>query len=899
MTDTASSKFDNLVQEVDLGGRQPQSKIVLNLMLWVAFFWSLFQLYAASELPNILDTKISEWGWDIGICNSLNFFFNSWAVKGALEFIGGELTYDCTRFSFVMDSTKVRTYHLAFAFFLSFLAFPATKYCSRTKVPWYDWVFLILSVFCTLFIIIWYEDIANNSGNSEFQWIVIAGLGLLCLLEATRRSLGLPLVILALIFLSYTLLSESSWMPELLRIKSKSFEKVMELQWLTTEGVFGKPLEVSASFVFLFVLFGSLLDKAGAGNYFIKLAFSLLGHLRGGPAKAAVLSSGMTGLISGSSIANTVTTGTFTIPLMKRVGFSAEKAGAVEVAASVNGQIMPPVMGAAAFLMVGYLNIPLTQVIQHAFLPAVISYIALLYMVHLEALKANMVGLPKAVKHKWYMRTLFGSITVASAIILAGLINLIFGDSGLKALEQQYDFVAQFYNWIVYALIFVAYVFLVWRASKKANLEIDDAEAPIRNIPETGATAVTGAYYVLPIIVLIWNLMIEQYSPGKSALMATMLMIFIVITHKPLKAAFRRSGRWKIRLKEGISDFFDGMVAGARNMVGIACATAAAGIIVGAVTQSGLGPLLIEIVGNVAGDSIMVLLLLTAVICIILGMGLPTTANYIIVSQLMAGIVVSIGAQNGLIVPLIAVHLFVFYFGIMADVTPPVGLASFAAASISGANPIKTGCVAFMYSLRTAVLPFFFLFNTDLILYGVTSIWDGLFIFAYACFAILILSSGIQGWFLIKNRFYESAALILAAIMIFIPQTAVDKVYPKYVELGKSQFEVGKTLLIKGEGVAESGDLVRFNKELEITSSASLKDNLENIGLEYYQTNASNQDIYEVPFGTIIKGFVPQFDIIVNEVYISQDQPNKYWAYLPAFILIGLVSFLQLLRRRA
>ena len=326
------------------------------MLLWVAIAWSLFQLWYASPLPFIVNLL-------------------------------------------VLNDTEARAIHLAFALFLAFTAYPALKHSPRDRVPLQDWVLAGLAAFTAAYLYLFYDQLSSRPGRPTTFDLVVAVAGMILLLEATRRALGPPLMVVALVFLAYVFLGP--YAPDVLAYQGASLSKAMSHLWLTTEGVFGIALGVSTSFVFMFVLFGSLSDKAGAGNYFIKVAFSLLGHMRGGPAKAAVLSSGLTGLISGSSIANVVTTGTFTIPLMKRVGFTSEKAGAVEVAASVNGQIMPPVMGAAAFLMVEYVGIPYIEVIKHAFLPAVISYIALLYIVHLEALQERHAGLPKRHVASW------------------------------------------------------------------------------------------------------------------------------------------------------------------------------------------------------------------------------------------------------------------------------------------------------------------------------------------------------------------------------------------------------------------------------------------------------------------------------------------------------------------
>ena len=366
-----------LVAESDTGGRRP-SGLAAKVVTYVALAWSLFQLWIASPLPF-----------------SLGFF--------------------------VLNDTQSRSIHLAFGMFLGYLLFPPLKSSPRTRIPVQDWALALIGAFCAAYLYLFYAELSARPGQPTTLDLVVAVAGLTILLEGTRRIVGLPMAIMAAVFLGYVFLGP--YMPDVIAHKGASFAKGMTHQWLSTEGVFGVALGVSSGFVFLFVLFGALLDTGGAGNYFIKSALSFLGHLRGGPAMAAVVSSGLTGMISGSSIANVVTVGTFTIPLMKRVGYKPHTAAAVSTAASVDGQIMPPVMGAAAFLMVEYVGIPYTQIIKHAALPAILSYIALLYIVYLEACKSDIRGIPRSD----YVAPLKNRIinmllTVCGVIILANVV---------------------------------------------------------------------------------------------------------------------------------------------------------------------------------------------------------------------------------------------------------------------------------------------------------------------------------------------------------------------------------------------------------------------------------------------------------------------------------------------
>jgi TRAP transporter 4TM/12TM fusion protein len=721
---------------------------------------------------------------------------------------------------------------------------------------------------------------------------VVAGAGIVMLLEATRRSLGPPLMFIALLFLLYTF--AGPYMPDVIAHRGASFQRAMSQQWLSAEGVFGIALGVSTSFVFLFVLFGAMLEKAGAGNYFIQVAFALLGHLRGGPAKAAVVASGMTGLISGSSIANTVTTGTFTIPLMKRVGFSSEKAGAVEVSSSVNGQIMPPVMGAAAFLMVEYVGIPYVEVIRHALLPAVISYIALFYIVHLEALKANMEGLPRRHPSTFVQSLISFGMTLAGLIILSAIVyygigwtRTVFGPSA---------------NYLVAAGVLAAYFALLWQSARVPTLTLDDPESELLELPEAKPTILSGLHFLLPVVVLVWALIVERLSPGLSAFYAVAFMIFIMLTQRPITALMRGSDIGQA-LVQGVVEFFDGLAAGARNMIGIGVATAAAGIIVGTVAQTGLGGVMIELVELLSGGNLIVMLVLTAVISLVLGLGLPTTANYIIVATLMAPVVVELGSQQGLIVPLIAVHLFVFYFGLMADVTPPVGLASFAAAAISRGDPLKTGVQAFYYSLRTVALPFIFVFNTQLLLIGIAG-WTHLVIVVIsATVAMLAFAAATQNYFIVRSRWYETVALLLVAFTLFRPGFWMDMIDEPFVHLPPTELRevveakpANDFIRLQIEGMDGMGRDVSRVVMLNLGEPAPAEERLRSVGLGVMFIGDRVQ-ITDVTFGSQAERYGMDFGMDITEILVPDPDrlPNEVM-FIPALMLLGLVFLLQ--RRR-
>ncbi|KUE78647.1 C4-dicarboxylate ABC transporter [Aeromonas schubertii] len=833
----------------DVGARLP-----VGSMSWViaglALVWSLFQLWIASPLPFMLGVG-------------------------------------------VLNDTESRSIHLAFAILLAYLVFPFGRRSPRDRVPLPDLGLGLIGALVAGYLFLAYDQLALRPGNLTDLDFMVACVGIPLLLEAARRALGPALAVIAIVFLGYSL--AGPWMPSLLAHRGVSLHALANHQWITTEGVFGIALGVSTSFVFLFVLFGALLERAGAGHYFIQLAFSLLGHLRGGPAKAAVVASALTGVISGSSIANVVTTGTFTIPMMKRVGFSKEKAGAVEVASSVNGQIMPPVMGAAAFLMVEYVGIPYVDIIKHAFLPAAISYIALLYIVHLEALKLGMQPIGSRHPRTWLQR--LTGFAFGAALISGLSMAVYYGLGWLKPVLGEYALP------VVGALLVLVYLGLLKIAASNAPLPPEDPEQPLDDLPDTRAVLLSGLHFLLPVVVLVWCLMVERLSPGLSAFWGTIMLVVILLTQRPLLNWLRTDGQHDYgSLMDGVVDLREGLIAGARNMIGIGIATATAGIIVGAVSQTGVGLVLADLVEFLSMGNLLLMLMLTALLSLILGMGLPTTANYIVVSSLLAPVVVALGQQNGLIVPLIAVHLFVFYFGIMADVTPPVGLASFAAAAVSKGDPIKTGITAFYYSLRTAALPFLFIFNTDLLLINV-DFAHGVLIFIVATFAMLIFAAGTQGYFLVKSRWYESLLLLLVAFTLFRPGFWMDMVHDPYVETPPAQLvqtlgqvEADSTLRLRLEGPDAVGKIRRFTVLLPVPDGASGEARLEKLGLMLYEQEGKTL-IDSVTFGSTAADLGLEFDQQILSVKAPTDRIRKEFMWIPGFMLFALVVWLQRRRR--
>ena len=753
----------------------------LKLISLIAISWSLFQLWYASPLPFLLD------------------------------------------FGKLID-VPARAIHLAFGLTLCFLVFPALKSKKKNKISVLDFVFVIFGIIVTLYLAVGYEGLVYRQGIlakiqvGDFTIpyeIIIGSIGILLLLEATRRAIGIPLVVIAVIFLLFSVFGQS--MPDLISHQGLSIKRLVGYHWLGGEAIFGIPISVSVSFIFLFVLFGAILDAAGGGKYFLNLAFALVGKMRGGPAKAAILASGLTGLISGSSVANTVTTGTFTIPIMKKTGFPAVKAGAVEVAASVNGQIMPPIMGAAAFVMAELLGISYYTVITHAFLPAVICYVALFYISHLESVKLNIKGLPES------------------------------------------------------------------------------------EIPPLGETFLKGVHFLIPIFILIYLLLIERWTAASSIFYSILSLMVIILIREIITAKKNNLGLLG-GFKLGFNEIVAGLEKGAINMISVAIAIATAGIIVGAVASTGLSNNLIVIVEAISGGNVIILLALTAVLCMVLGMGLPTTANYLVVAALMSQVVVEVGGASGYAFPLIAVHLYVFYFGLMADVTPPVGLASYAAAAISRADPIKTGIQAFWYELRTAILPIVFIFNNELILIGIKNFWHGLMVISTSLIAILVFTAAMQGWFIKKLKWFEIIAFLLISMSLFRPGFILDKVYPKFnytdlnvQKIDKQVLEFDKEVHIKVTRRTEYGDRYR----LFVINRNSFEENyfLKEYGIDLIDDEGRITVDMLKWNGLARKGGFETGDVITEFKVENLDRPNKSIIYPFSLMLLFIFGYLNYRRK--
>ncbi len=580
--------------------------------------------------------------------------------------------------------------HLAFALFLAFILLPPTlRSRRRDRVPIYDFVLAVAGGGVIGYLLFFYREIVLRAGAPTTVDVVVGVVAILLVLEATRRKVGLALPIIALIFIGYAFVGPH--LPGLIAHRGYSLRRVVDHLFYTSEGIFGVPLWVSATFVFMFVMFGAFLERSGAGDWLLRVAFSLVGSARGGPAKVAVVASGLLGTIVGSSVANVVTTGSFTIPIMKKMGFKPETAGAVEVAASTNAQFLPPVMGAAAFVMAEMTGIPYLEIAKAAFVPAVLSYVAIFGIVHLEALKLNLVGIPR------------------------------------------------------------------------------------KELPPVLPTLLGGLHYLIPVGVLLYLLMGLRMTPLKTAYYSTLTIIAIMVVQRAVQAVrtARGEGLARAAYREGaalVKDVLAALQSTAKNMVGIALACATAGIIVGVITLTGLGLRMTSLILHLAGGQLWATLFLTALASLILGTAMPTTAKYIVVSVLAVPAILKVG---GPAVPLIAAHLFIFYYAILADDTPPVGLAAYAAAGIAHSNPVRTGILGFKFDLSAFLLPFMFVYNPGLLLIDVTW-YEVLLLSVTSLIGMYAFSAAIQGYLIVPAKWWERIILAAVGVALVQPNPVTD-----------------------------------------------------------------------------------------------------------------------------
>ena len=845
--------------ESEIGSRPPKESTLHKFISVVAFCWSLFQVWVASPLQ---------------------FEFAQLVGSNAV----------------ILSDLQIRSVHLSVGIFLVFLLFPARERSPCDRVPINDWIFAIMGSAAVFCVCLFYSQISLRLGLPTNADVMFALIGIALLLEASRRTVGFAIMTIASLFLLYSKFGEV--MPDIIMHKNYSFDAIASHQWFSLEGVFGTALGVSADFVFLYVLFGALLEKTGAGEFFIQLSFALLGRFRGGPAKAAVVSSGMMGMISGSSIANTITVGSLTIPLMKKMGFSAEKAAAIEVSAGVNGQIMPPVMGAAAFLMAEYLSIPYVEVIKHAFLPAVLIYVALLYIVHIEACKLDLkptnVGSLPPLAFRLF-RALGSSLAI---IVFFGFVYLfIEGIGSFVGVKHISD---RFSTYVLSAVCVVVYFMLLryqdtTRLKSLASSSLEDA-TPLFILR-------CGLHHFLPLAILIWCLLIEHLSPALSAYRAILFLLFELATKDLILSIFAKEPDIKKNIKLGLIKCADAMVMGAKNMTVVSIATATAGVIVGSVALTGVGLKISGILDYFASGNLFITLILTAVVCIILGMGMPTTACYIIVATLMVPVLQYITEKNAMQVPVFAMHLFVFYFGLMADVTPPVGLASYAASAIAKSNAIGTGIQAFLYNIRTMILPFLFMLDPRILLFDVNGVYEVIQILFFSTLGIIAITSGTQGYFVIKSKIYESFLLVAIGVCMICPQIPINILTPPFdsVEMRmdplsyknqKSKLQV----VIDEKDFFGRNETVKLNVDTRKTQNQTIKEQLEDCGLlTRYNKKDGSVDVLSILHHKDPHCSKIDTSAKIKKISIAQDQLSVYGPYL---VSLAVFIFIFLMQKR-
>lgn len=570
----------------------------------------------------------------------------------------------------VLPAQLQRTWHLGFALALIFLLYPSRKRRpgAFVSMDWVDVVLALLGAGVNLYWIINYQDILMRAGDPTKLDLIVGALAILLVLEAARRIVGLPITVIAALFVLYGYVGP--YLPGFLAHRGFSVERIISHMFFTTEGILGIPLGVSSTFVFLFILFGAFLEKTGIGQFIIDLANAVAGRAVGGPAKVAVIASAMQGTISGSSVANVVGTGSFTIPLMKSIGYHPNFAGAVEAAASTGGQLMPPIMGAAAFLMAEFIGVPYARIALAAVIPAVLYFTGVGIGVHLEARRTGLKGLPPERVPR------LGKIMRERGQLLIPVLGLI----------------------VVMAM---------------------------------GATPVKAALYAIALA-----LVVSAFSP-------------------------------KTRLKP--RDILDALEQGARGALGVAAATAAAGMIVGSVTLTGLGLKLANGLVTLAKGNLLLTMFYTMITSLILGMGSPTTANYVITSTIAAPALVRLG------VPLLAAHLFVFYFGIVADLTPPVALAAYAGAGIAKGEPMRTGVNATKLAVGAFLIPYIFVMSPQLLLVNTTFL-EAVRVALGAIIGMLSIESAVQGWLLVETNALERILLAAAGLMLIDPGLLTDMI---------------------------------------------------------------------------------------------------------------------------
>ena len=589
-----------------------------------------------------------------------------WAV-GAIMVIFSLYCIGMTLFYSGLPETRLAAF-LAMIVFIGFLTYPVKKgHVKVNSMPWYDIILMLVGASCFLYFAFNALPIIKLATRIQTHHVIIGAIGILVLIELCRRCVGVPILCVLGALLIYTFYNQLSYNPSLYQ----ALKNIVYKLFYTTNGVIGTPVNVCYTYIVLFIIFGAFLERTGIANFFIALANCLAGWSAGGPAKVAVISSALCGMVSGSSVGNTVTTGSVTIPMMKKTGYHPDFAGAVEAAASTGGQIMPPIMGAAAFLMAEYMDLPYATVAVKAILPAVLYFTGIFISVHLEAKKLGLKGLSKDEMPKW-------SFLLRKIYLLAPL------------------------------------VLLVWLVSSGAKT--------------------------------------MQFSAAVSILAA----VIVGFLNKDERLTFKK--------------IFEALEAGAKGAITVGVACAIAGMIAGCITVTGLASILINAIVQLAGSATFIGLILTMVCCIVLGMGVPTTANYCIMASTCAPILIKMGF------PLVAAHFFVFYFGIVADITPPVALAAYAGSAIAKGNPMKTGINATKLAIAAFIVPYIFAYSPAMLFVNVTSVWAVIQIVLSALLGIFGVAAGLEGFMLRKMNLLFRLICIGGGLGLMIPGALSDLV---------------------------------------------------------------------------------------------------------------------------
>lgn len=586
------------------------------------------------------------------------------AIKGLMAAFSLYCIY-MTLFSTALQETCLSLF-LAFITFVGYLTYPAKKGSVHVNsLPWYDVILMVLGTGSFLYFAINAREIVLLATLIQPVHVVIGVVGVLCLVELCRRCVGVPILCVVGALLAYTFYNQLSWNPDFYQ----ALKNIVYKLFYTSSGMIGTPVNVCYTYIVLFIIFGAFLERTGISNFFIDFANRVAGWSSGGPAKVAVISSALCGMVSGSSVGNTVTTGSVTIPMMKKTGYKPEFAGAVEAAASTGGQIMPPIMGAAAFLMAEYMNLPYAQVAVKAILPAVLYFTGIFIAVHLEAKKLGLHGIPKE----------------------------------------------QMTPWSVLA--------------KKC-------------------------YLIIPLVLLVWLVSTGTYTMQKSATYAILAAVVVGFLNKDERLTFGK--------------IVDALEAGARGAITVGVACAMAGMIAGCITVTGLASILINAIVSVAGNATIIGLVLTMICCIVLGMGVPTTANYCIMASTCAPILVQLGF------PMVAAHFFVFYFGIVADITPPVALAAYAGSAIAKSNPMKTGINATKLAIAAFIVPYIFAYSPAMLFEGVSGVWPVLQIAVTSIVGLFAIAAALNGFFWKKIPMVLRLVLVAGGLCMMVPEALTD-----------------------------------------------------------------------------------------------------------------------------